>query len=86
MPVLGLALSSCHGLPERRVLRGFDVRSRTVRSAPVIGFGEHARAEARLVRCALQPEGSTVEADIMGTRVAIGVAVSTLALSSAARR
>src|SRR5712672_2118866 len=29
--------------------------------ARVIGFGEHARAEARLIRCALQPEGSTVE-------------------------
>ena len=38
--------------------------------ARVIGFGEHARAEARLIRCALQPEGSTVEANILGTRVA----------------
>jgi UDP-N-acetylmuramoyl-tripeptide--D-alanyl-D-alanine ligase len=36
----------------------------------VVGFGEHAKAEARLVRYALQPEASTVEADILGHRVA----------------
>ena len=54
--------------------------------ARVIGFGEHARAEARLIRCALQPEGSTVEADIMGTRVAykIGAPGKHLVLNSLA--
>src|SRR5215468_9077226 len=28
----------------------------------ILSFGENARADARLVKCALQPEGSTVEA------------------------
>jgi UDP-N-acetylmuramoyl-tripeptide--D-alanyl-D-alanine ligase len=36
----------------------------------IIGFGEHADAEARLVKVALQPESSTVEADILGHRIA----------------
>ena len=36
----------------------------------IVGFGEHAKADARLVRHALQPEASTVEADILGHRVA----------------
>ena len=36
----------------------------------VVSFGEHAKADARLVRYALQPEASTVEADILGHRVA----------------
>src|SRR6185312_16258416 len=37
--------------------------------ARIVSFGEHARADARLVRCALQSEGSTVEARIFGTDV-----------------
>src|SRR3954467_4153088 len=37
--------------------------------ARLVSFGEHARADARLVRCALQSEGSTVEARIFGTDV-----------------
>jgi UDP-N-acetylmuramoyl-tripeptide--D-alanyl-D-alanine ligase len=37
--------------------------------ARIVGFGEHARADARLIRCALLPEGSTVEAQIFGTDV-----------------
>ena len=36
----------------------------------IVSFGEHAKADARLVRHALQPEASTVEADILGHRVA----------------
>jgi UDP-N-acetylmuramoyl-tripeptide--D-alanyl-D-alanine ligase len=36
----------------------------------IVSFGEHAKADARLVRYALQPEASTVEADILGHRVA----------------
>jgi len=35
----------------------------------LVAFGEHARADARLIRCALQSEGSTVEARILGTEV-----------------
>jgi UDP-N-acetylmuramoyl-tripeptide--D-alanyl-D-alanine ligase len=37
--------------------------------ARIVSFGEHARADARLIRCALQSEGSTVEAQIFGTNV-----------------
>ena len=36
--------------------------------ARVISFGEHAMADARLTKCALQPRCSTVEAEILGTR------------------
>jgi len=35
----------------------------------VVSFGEHEQADARLIKCALQPESSTVEADILGSRV-----------------
>jgi UDP-N-acetylmuramoyl-tripeptide--D-alanyl-D-alanine ligase len=35
----------------------------------IVSFGEHAKADARLIRCALQPDGSTVEASILGTPV-----------------
>src|SRR5262249_50606470 len=38
--------------------------------AGVISFGEHAKSDARLIRCALQPDGSTVEANICGVHVA----------------
>ena len=37
--------------------------------ARLVSFGEHAGADARLIRCALQSEGSTVEAQIFGTNV-----------------
>src|SRR5262249_3395839 len=32
----------------------------------IVSFGEHADAQARLVKVALQPDGSTVEARILG--------------------
>jgi UDP-N-acetylmuramoyl-tripeptide--D-alanyl-D-alanine ligase len=35
----------------------------------IVSFGAHARADARLLRCALQSEGSTVEAQIFGADV-----------------
>ena len=35
----------------------------------VVSFGEHEEADARLIKCALQPESSTVQADIMGQDV-----------------
>jgi UDP-N-acetylmuramoyl-tripeptide--D-alanyl-D-alanine ligase len=38
--------------------------------ARVISFGEHKSAEARLLKLAMQPESSTVDADILGERVA----------------
>src|SRR5438067_8330188 len=34
----------------------------------VISFGEHAEADARLIKCALHARCSTVEAEILGTR------------------
>ena len=35
----------------------------------IVAFGEHAKAEARLVKCSLQADSSTVEAEIFGERV-----------------
>src|ERR1700704_127498 len=35
----------------------------------IVSFGAHARADARLLRCALQSEGSTVEAQTFGADV-----------------
>jgi UDP-N-acetylmuramoyl-tripeptide--D-alanyl-D-alanine ligase len=52
----------------------------------IVAFGEHASADARLIRYALQPEASTVEADILGRRVAykIGAPGKHLVLNSLA--
>jgi UDP-N-acetylmuramoyl-tripeptide--D-alanyl-D-alanine ligase len=52
----------------------------------IVAFGEHANADARLIRYALQPEASTVEADILGRRVAykIGAPGKHLVLNSLA--
>jgi UDP-N-acetylmuramoyl-tripeptide--D-alanyl-D-alanine ligase len=38
--------------------------------ARIVSFGEHAKADARLVKLALQPDSSTVEARILGADVA----------------
>jgi UDP-N-acetylmuramoyl-tripeptide--D-alanyl-D-alanine ligase len=38
--------------------------------ARIACFGEHAEADARLIKCALLPDSSSVEAEIFGTRVA----------------
>src|SRR4030095_8115947 len=38
--------------------------------ARVLACGEHAKADARLVKLALQPDSSTVEARILGADVA----------------
>jgi UDP-N-acetylmuramoyl-tripeptide--D-alanyl-D-alanine ligase len=43
-------------------------RAKDAGIARVISFGEHAKADARLIKCALQPRCSTVEAEILGTR------------------
>jgi UDP-N-acetylmuramoyl-tripeptide--D-alanyl-D-alanine ligase len=50
----------------------FDQLARAARAAGVsriVGFGEDARADARLVKCALKEECSCVEAVILGTGV-----------------
>ena len=54
--------------------------------ARIVAFGEHKGADARLIRYALQPEASTVEADILGHRVAykIGAPGKHLVLNSLA--
>src|SRR5207253_532062 len=33
--------------------------------ARIVSFGEHAKADARLLKCSLQSESSTVQADIL---------------------
>jgi UDP-N-acetylmuramoyl-tripeptide--D-alanyl-D-alanine ligase len=38
-------------------------------AARVVSFGENGRADARLLKCALQSDGSTVEANILGVPV-----------------
>src|SRR5262249_28604035 len=35
----------------------------------IVSFGEHAKAEARLLKCSLQSDSSTVQARILGTDV-----------------
>jgi UDP-N-acetylmuramoyl-tripeptide--D-alanyl-D-alanine ligase len=37
--------------------------------ARVVSFGENTRADVRLLKCALQPDGSTVEANVLGVPV-----------------
>jgi UDP-N-acetylmuramoyl-tripeptide--D-alanyl-D-alanine ligase len=44
-------------------------RAREGGIARIVAFGESSRAEARLLKCALQPDGSTVQARILGTDV-----------------
>lgn len=43
--------------------------AKSVGVSRVISFGEHAEADARLVKCALKPECSCVQANILGTDV-----------------
>src|SRR5271154_848292 len=45
-------------------------RAKEAGVARLVSFGEHPTADARLVKCALQPHCSTVEADILGTELA----------------
>jgi UDP-N-acetylmuramoyl-tripeptide--D-alanyl-D-alanine ligase len=51
-------------------------RAKDAGIARVISFGEHARANARLVKCALHPHCSTVEAQILGTRFSYKIGAS----------
>jgi UDP-N-acetylmuramoyl-tripeptide--D-alanyl-D-alanine ligase len=52
----------------------------------VVSFGEHAAADARLIKCVLHPRCSTVEAEILGTRFSykIGAAGRHLVINSLA--
>jgi len=44
-------------------------RARRAGVERIVAFGEHAKAEARLLKCALHPDRSTVQARILGTDV-----------------
>ena len=44
-------------------------RAKAAEVARVVSFGQHPKAEARLVKFALHPECSTVEANILGTEL-----------------
>jgi len=46
-----------------------DKAAKAAGVAQVVSFGEHARADARLIKCALQGDGSTVQARILGSEV-----------------
>jgi UDP-N-acetylmuramoyl-tripeptide--D-alanyl-D-alanine ligase len=50
-------------------------RAKDAGIARVISFGEHAKADARLIKFALQPRCSTVEAEILGTRFSYKIGV-----------
>jgi UDP-N-acetylmuramoyl-tripeptide--D-alanyl-D-alanine ligase len=41
-------------------------RAKEADVARLVSFGEHAKADARLLKCALHPDCSTVQADILG--------------------
>ena len=44
-------------------------RAKEAGIARTVAFGEHARADARLIKCALHPRCSTVKAQILGTEL-----------------
>ena len=44
-------------------------RAKAARVARIVTFGEHDAADARLIKCALHPDCSTVQADILGTEL-----------------
>jgi len=44
-------------------------RAKEAGAARIVSFGAHEEADARLIKCALHPHCSTVEADIFGTRL-----------------
>jgi UDP-N-acetylmuramoyl-tripeptide--D-alanyl-D-alanine ligase len=65
----GAALLNCDNAQYQRLER----RAVEAGVARILSFGENPRADAGLVKCALQAEGSTVEADILGIPVAYKV-------------
>ena len=44
-------------------------RANEAKVARIVSFGEHAKADARLIKCVLHPRCSTVQADILGTEL-----------------
>ncbi len=44
-------------------------RAQEANVARIVSFGEHAKADARLIKCALNPHCSTVVANILGTEL-----------------
>jgi UDP-N-acetylmuramoyl-tripeptide--D-alanyl-D-alanine ligase len=44
-------------------------RAKEARVARIVSFGEHEKADARLIKCALHSDCSTVRADILGTEL-----------------
>ena len=44
-------------------------RAKAAGVGQIITFGDHEEADARLIKCALQPDCSTVQADILGTEL-----------------
>jgi UDP-N-acetylmuramoyl-tripeptide--D-alanyl-D-alanine ligase len=44
-------------------------RAKAANVSRVVSFGEHAKADARLIKCALHADCSTVQADILGTEL-----------------
>jgi UDP-N-acetylmuramoyl-tripeptide--D-alanyl-D-alanine ligase len=60
----GAAVLNCDNAQFQRLKR-----HAAAEGARIVSFGENARAEARLLKCALQPDGSTVEANILGVPV-----------------
>jgi UDP-N-acetylmuramoyl-tripeptide--D-alanyl-D-alanine ligase len=44
-------------------------RAKEAGVARIVSFGEHEKADARLIKCALHAECSTVQADILGTEI-----------------
>ncbi|HYA07869.1 MAG TPA: Mur ligase family protein, partial [Xanthobacteraceae bacterium] len=44
-------------------------RAKQAGIARIVSFGEHATADARLIKCALHPRCSTVQAQILGTEL-----------------
>ena len=44
-------------------------RAKEAGIARIVSFGEHASADARLIKCALHPRCSTVKAEILGTEL-----------------
>jgi UDP-N-acetylmuramoyl-tripeptide--D-alanyl-D-alanine ligase len=61
-------------------------RAREAGIERIISFGEHAKADACLLKCALHARGSTVQADILGSEIAykIGAPGRHLVLNSLA--
>ncbi|MGB7101383.1 MAG: UDP-N-acetylmuramoylalanyl-D-glutamyl-2,6-diaminopimelate--D-alanyl-D-alanine ligase [Xanthobacteraceae bacterium] len=44
-------------------------RAKEARVARIVSFGEHEKADARLIKCALHADCSTVQAEILGTEI-----------------